>query len=79
MQNLRDRYRDQVFYTNLRAKEIRANSLFKVGTVQSGGEKFLLNTGSGVITSQNFGGAVGIGGVVLARHDSGQSYFYSRG
>ena len=79
MPNLRDQYLDQVFYTNLRAKEKRANAQFKVGQVISGGERHVLDFGGGAIASSNFGGAVGIGDVVLNRSDSGQPYFYSRG
>jgi hypothetical protein len=77
--NLRDRLRQQTYDTDNRAAALRANSLYTVGVVVQGGERHLIDTGSGVYASSNFGGAVAVGGVVLARQDSGQSFFYSGG
>jgi hypothetical protein len=77
--NLRDRLRQQTYDTDTRAASLRANSLYTVGRVIQGGERHLIETGSGVYASSNFGGAVAVGGVVLARQDSGQSFFYSGG
>jgi hypothetical protein len=76
---LRDRNQQQVFDTNIRAASLRANSFYTVGKVVQGGERHLIDTGNGVYASSNFGGAVAVGGVVLARQDSGQSFFYSAG
>lgn len=61
----------------MRNAAIRANSLYKVGRVVSGGERHLIETGGGVITSSNFGGAVGLNDTVLSRQDGKQSFFYS--
>jgi hypothetical protein len=77
--NLRDRLRASTYDTDNRAAALRANSLYTVGVVVQGGERHLVDTGSGVYASSNFGGAVGIGDVALARQDSGQSFFYSSG
>jgi hypothetical protein len=77
--NLRDRLRASTYDTDTRAASLRANSLYTVGTVIAGGERHLIDTGSGVYASSNFGGAVGINSVVLARQDNKQSFFYSNG
>jgi hypothetical protein len=77
--SLRDRNKQQISDTDTRAASLRANSLYTVGTVIQGGERHLIDTGSGIYASSNFGGAVAVGGVVLARQDSGQSFFYSNG
>jgi hypothetical protein len=74
--SLRDSMRDRTHETTIRSASIRANALFQVGTVQGGGERHLINTGAGVITSNRFGGAIGLGDTVLVRNDSGQSFFY---
>lgn len=74
--SLRDAMRDRVYETNIRADEIRANSLFKVGKNSGGGEQHLIQIGDGIIRSSRFGGVVGVGDTVLIRNDSGQSFFY---
>jgi thymidine phosphorylase len=68
--------RDRTYETIIRSASLRANALFQVGTVSGGGERHLIDTGAGVITSQRFGGQVGLGDTVLVRNDSGQSFFY---
>jgi hypothetical protein len=74
--SLRVEFRDRTHDIEIRANEIRANALFQVGTVSVGGERHLIDTGGGIVTSQRFGGVVGIGDTVLVRQDSGQSFFY---
>jgi hypothetical protein len=59
-----------------RSREIRANSLFQVGSISQGGSRHLLQIGDGYLTSNAFGGVHGIGDTVLIRQDSGQSFFY---
>jgi hypothetical protein len=75
-QSLRDSQRDRTRDFELRSNELRANALFKVASVIQGGERHLLQVGDGVVTSQRFGGAVGVGDTVLMRNDSGESFFY---
>jgi hypothetical protein len=79
MEDLRARLRRETYDTDTRAASLRANSLYTVGTVVQGGERHLIDTGSGVYASSNFGGSVAVGGVVLARQDNKQSFFYSNG
>ena len=79
MSSLRDQYLALAYETSVRSDNIKANSLFQVGVVSRGGERHLIDTGAGVITSSNFGGAVGVGDVVLSRQDGGKSFFYSNG
>lgn len=79
MSSLRQKYLNQVADVDLRNRAIRANAQFTVGQVVSGGERHLIDFGGGAIASHNFGGAVGVGDVVLNRSDSGQSYFYAGG
>lgn len=79
MSNLRDQYLELAHETSVRSESIKANSLFQVGVVSRGGERHLIDTGGGVIISSNFGGAVGVGDVVLSRQDSGKAFFYSNG
>lgn len=75
-QSLRDSQRDHTHDLEIRATEIRANSLFQVGSIAGGGERHLIDTGAGIVTSQRFGGVVGVGDTVLVRQDAGQSFFY---
>lgn len=79
MSTLRDQYRDRAFETTIRAASLRANAQFQVGQVIGGGERHLLDFGAGAIASNNFGGAVGVGGTVLNRNDGGKGWFYSNG
>jgi hypothetical protein len=76
LKSLRDDLRDRVYDTTLRNSEIRNNRLFTVGTVVQGGERHLIQTASGVITSTSFGGVTHLGKTTLVRQDAGSSFFY---
>jgi hypothetical protein len=73
---LRDEMRDRVYDTTLRNAEIRNNRLLTVGTVFQGGERHLIQTTGGIVTSQSFGGITYLGKPVLVRQDAGISFFY---
>jgi hypothetical protein len=74
--SLRETLRYNTYEVEVRSETLRANALFRVGTVVYGGERHKITTGAGIVTSQRFGGVVGIDDTVLVRHDGGESFFY---